>query len=203
MFLDPAFNEYIHLKSFQGDHYTVRKILGLDPTKVHSTNGRMTVPPLFYACRSGHVKVCQVLLQYGADVNFQRQGWTCLHEACARNHLDVVAFLLVHHADPNATQTYSRMTGLMQAARRGFSQMCGLLLHHGADPWQRNADGKTALDLAQDPDTRGLLERAMKHQLLWNLRNSWPASRARPMDPAALVLQQVPHELFLECLAFL
>ena len=38
----------------------VLKLLREDPGKVHSTNGRPTASPLFYACGDGNLKLCHV-----------------------------------------------------------------------------------------------------------------------------------------------
>ncbi len=220
MFLDLQFSEYIHLKSMVGDHDAVRQILQHTPHKVHSTNGRLTVPPLFHAARYGHLRVCEVLVAHGADVNYQEQGWTCLHEACARDHLDVVAFLLNHRVDPNATMTFSGMTGLMHAVRRHLRDMTALLLRHGADVWQETLQGKTAIDFATDAGCRDLLETTMKRELLWKAWacvNPWilalhvPRHRREDALPSVTVfcpilqhlVEDVPHEIFQECVEYL
>lgn len=214
MFVDPDVSEYIHLKSLLGDHFTVLKMVRLDPSQVHATNGRLTVPPLFYACRYGHLKVCHVLIEFGADVHFQRQGWTCLHEACGRDRLDIAALLLAHHVDPNIPQTYSGITALMQAARHNFYDLLLLLLRHGADVWQCNVNGKTALDFATEPWCRQLLERTMKHELLWKAwacENAWTISpRLVPQAPTITLrnhvvehlIKHVPQDIFMECLEY-
>lgn len=213
------FAETIHLQCGVGDYLAVAKILEEDPDKAHTTNGRLTVPPLFYATRYGHLHVCQVLVAYGADVNFQDQGWTCLHEACARDHVDIAAFLLSRRVDPNTSMHYSGMTSLMHAARRNFHSMCTLLLHHGADVWQRNLEGKTAWHFAAEPECRDLLERSMRREVLWKAwacHNRWILesyiTKRRPLPSVSVspslplvqcLVEQVPYDIFLECLEYL
>lgn len=175
MFTDPDVTEYIHYKSMTGDHFTVATILKQDPQKVHCLNGRLSVPPLFYACRYGHTRVCQILIDGGADIHYSRQGWTPLHEACCGNHLDVVRLLLSGRVNPNVIVSWSGMTPLMHAVRRNFKGVCELLIHAKANVWQRNIDGNTALDLAGNSDNfcQHLLVTEMKRKLLrqaWKLR---------------------------------
>ncbi|KAJ6660304.1 hypothetical protein lerEdw1_017727 [Lerista edwardsae] len=48
------------------------------------------------AAARGDLEEVQALLHTGAEVNSQNEvdGWTCLHWACKRNHIQVVAYLL-------------------------------------------------------------------------------------------------------------
>lgn len=47
----------------------------------------------------------------------------------------------------NATDKWA-FTPLHEAAQKGRTQLCALLLAHGADPTMKNQEGQTALDLA-------------------------------------------------------
>lgn len=172
--MDPDVTEYVHYKCMTGDHYSVTNILNHSPSKVHSLDGRLAVPPLFYACRYGHLMVCRVLLDRGADIDFSRQGWTALHEASSFNHVDIVSLLLERGANPNATVSWSRMTPLMHAARRNFLWVCDVLIGGDADVWQRNLDGKTALELTDDVECQDLCAREMKKV---SMRQAWKANR--------------------------
>lgn len=44
---------------------------------------------------------------------------------------------------------------------QGRTQLCSLLLNHGADPSLRNQEGHTALDLATSDDVRSLIQDSM------------------------------------------
>lgn len=59
--------------------------------------------PLHYAARNGHYKVCETLLQHGADVNATTRsiGATPLHRAVTQGHTKVIDLLLEHGADAN------------------------------------------------------------------------------------------------------
>lgn len=210
MFLDPDVTRFIHLKAMCGDFFTVRKILLTDPSQVHSTNGRLTVPPIFYACRYGHLKVCEVLLNFGANLHEQVQGWTCLFEASSGNHIHIVKWLLDRGVDPNSSLKFSKMSPLMHAARRGFVTVCKVLMDHGADIYAKSVDGKMAIDFCDgsSPTCKEFVEREMKRHLLWKAWASSSGEAALPEisvsgDVLQHVLSRFPEDLFVELVSYL
>ena len=120
--------------------------------------------PLMIAALAGELEICQKLIDKGADVN--KTGWTPLHYAATRGHLDVMRLLLENHAyidaaSPNAT------TPLMMAAQYGTTAAVKLLLEEGADAMLKNQRGLTALDFARGasrPDAAEALTAAMRSQ---------------------------------------
>jgi hypothetical protein len=65
--------------------------------------------PLHRAADKGHVSVCTVLLDAGADLNASHpglDGWTPLHIACWRNHSELVQFFINKGADTGALDWY-------------------------------------------------------------------------------------------------
>lgn len=52
-------------------------------------------------------------------------------------------------------------TPLHEAAQKGRTQLCSLLLAHGADPRARNQEGQSPLDVASSEDVKCLLQDAM------------------------------------------
>jgi len=102
--------------------------------------------PLMMAALKGHAAAVRQLVERGADVN--KPGWAPLHYAATGGHVEIIAFLLEHHAfidaeSPNGT------TPLMMAAQYGSTAAVKLLLEEGADVNMKNALGLTALDFAQ------------------------------------------------------
>ena len=101
--------------------------------------------PLMIAALNGLDDLCRALIAKGADVN--KPGWTALHYASTRGHLDIIRLLLDNHAyidaeSPNGT------TPLMMAAFYGTPSAVKLLLESGADPLLKNVQGLTAIDFA-------------------------------------------------------
>ncbi|CAD7953312.1 unnamed protein product [Amoebophrya sp. A25] len=66
--------------------------------------------PLHRAVESGHVDVCKILLDAGADVNVSHpglDGWTPLHLACWQNELAIIDLLVQRGADGEARDWYA------------------------------------------------------------------------------------------------
>lgn len=118
--------------------------------------------PLMLAALSGWTAVCKQLIAADADVN--KPGWTPLHYAATKGHLDIINLLLESNAyidaeSPNGT------TPLMMAAEYGTPQAVKLLLNSGADPLAKNSLGLTALDFAtraERPDAVQLIKAFIK-----------------------------------------
>ena len=59
-------------------------------------------PLLYIAARNGHYKVCEILLEYGADVNcMDENGSSPLHAAAYHGHNDIINLLISYGADIN------------------------------------------------------------------------------------------------------
>jgi len=65
--------------------------------------------------------------------------------------VDIAALLIKYNTCVNATDKWA-FTPLHEAAQKGRTQLCALLLAHGADPTMKNQEGQTALDLATVTD---------------------------------------------------
>jgi hypothetical protein len=101
--------------------------------------------PLMMACLRGQADVARKLIARGADVN--KTGWTPLHYAATKGHVEIIRMLLDESAyidaeSPNGT------TPLMMAAMYGTPDAVKLLIDEGADPTLKNQLGLTALDFA-------------------------------------------------------
>jgi ankyrin repeat protein len=101
--------------------------------------------PLMLAAIKGMTEVCRLLIAADADVN--KPGWTPLHYAAAKGHLDIMNLLLENNAYIDA-EAPNGTTPLMMAAEYGTPDAVKLLLDAGADAQLKNALGMTALAFA-------------------------------------------------------
>lgn len=81
-------------------------------------------------------------------------------------HVDVAALLIKYNACVNATDKWA-FTPLHEAAQKGRTQLCALLLAHGADPTLKNQEGQTPLDLVTV--SIGVLGKSVLIWFLWRL----------------------------------
>jgi len=104
------------------------------------------VSPLWCASVAGKVKVVEVLVKYGADVNsVSDTGSTPVRSACFMTHLDVVRLLVANNADiqrPN----HNGGTCLINSVQS--VELCKFLLENGAAVNAEDIQNKTALHYA-------------------------------------------------------
>jgi len=96
----------------------------------------------------GHIDIIKFLLTKGFDVNSTSLIHTPIVAASESGHLDVVKFLLASGANVNGTPEVRKDTALHAAALSGFGEVVKFLLANKADPTIKNAEGKTAEDIA-------------------------------------------------------
>ena len=100
---------------------------------------------LMLAAIQNQIELAKLLIQQGAEVN--KPGWTPLHYAASKGHIEMMRLLIENSAyldaeSPNGT------TPLMMAAYYGTPPSVKLLLEEGADPLLKNKLGLSALDFA-------------------------------------------------------
>lgn len=61
----------------------------------------------------------------------------------------------------NIVSVFRLYTPLHEAAQKGRTQICALLLSHGANPFLKNQEGQTCFDLSTAEDVKSLLQDAM------------------------------------------
>ena len=102
--------------------------------------------PLMIASINGDLPVVKALvLQRKAQID--HIGWTPLHYACARGHLEVAQFLISNGASIDSL-SQGNTTPLMMAVQSGNEVLVKLLLDKGADLQLRNSQGLSAIDIA-------------------------------------------------------
>ncbi|KFB40787.1 hypothetical protein ZHAS_00008218 [Anopheles sinensis] len=144
----------------KGNLARVQRLVTSDNINCRDAQGRNSTP-LHLAAGYNNLEVAEYLLEHGADVNAQDKGGLIpLHNASSYGHLDIAALLIKHNTVVNATDKWG-YTPLHEAAQKGRTQLCSLLLAHGADPFMKNQEGQTSLDLATAEDVKCLLQDAM------------------------------------------
>lgn len=119
--------------------------LAADPrTDVNATNPANETA-LMYLAVAGDTDRARKLIARGAQVN--RLGWTPLHYAASKGHIETARLLLSHKAMVNAPSPEGT-TPIMMAAFSGDKAMVQLLLTAGADVTTRNLKGQNASDWA-------------------------------------------------------
>lgn len=111
--------------------------------------------PLMMAAFKGLLEISQKLIARDADVN--KTGWTPLHYAATRGHLEIITLLLDSHAYIDA-ESPNGSTPLMMAAHYGTPEAVKLLLEAGADPLLKNQQGLSAIDFAQQAKRQDIAE---------------------------------------------
>lgn len=101
----------------------------------------------------------RALLARKADVaKRDQQGWTPLHTAAQHGFVGAVVALLGAKADARAKDKQERTP--LHVVAESYAQddvvVAALLLKNGADPKAKDADGKTAVDLARAKDRKEL-----------------------------------------------
>lgn len=107
---------------------------------INAVNGHDETP-LMYLAVIGETQRASDLIAKGAQVN--RLGWTPLHYAASKGHLETVKLLLSHKALVNAPSP-DGTSPLMMAAYAGSEEVVRALLAAGADVTARNLRGEDA-----------------------------------------------------------
>jgi ankyrin repeat protein len=114
--------------------------------EVQDDRSMHTVTPLWCASVAGKLKVVEVLVRYGADVNsVSDTGSTPVRSACFMTHLDIVKLLVENGADiqrPN----YNGGTCLINSVQS--VELCEFQLKNGAFVNAQDVQSKTALHYA-------------------------------------------------------
>jgi len=138
---------------------------------------------LMLAAINNQLSLADSLISKGADVN--KPGWTALHYAASKGHIDLIRLLLDQQAyldaeSPNGT------TPLMMAASYGSAMSVKLLLEEGADPRIKNKLGLTALDMAKQPEKEDSKRYLLAFTTAWNQKYSPQAIQQAERELAAM-----------------
>jgi ankyrin repeat protein len=108
----------------------VAQALHRDPNTVNVT-GAHGIGILYHAIIRGHTGLAQMLLDYGADINFGAGGHPALHGAVMFDRADLAEWLLARGADVNSLN-YENKTPLKAALEMKRAAVAAVLQAHGA-----------------------------------------------------------------------
>lgn len=98
---------------------------------------------LHAAAFEGNLKIAEILIKRGADVNSRDTfKQTPLYYAAHEGHLEMAEFLITKGADVNA-RDYKQNTPMHYAVKKGHANVEALLLGSGADINAVNKSGET------------------------------------------------------------
>ncbi|CAH1119217.1 unnamed protein product [Phaedon cochleariae] len=114
---------------------------------------------LHRAARSGLTDVTAYCLEKMESNPSPRDnaGYTPLHWACSKGHLDIAKLLLLYGANPSES-AQGGIRPLHEAVENGFVEIARLLLSYGADPTLATYSGLTPLALTNDEATKDFLK---------------------------------------------
>lgn len=148
----------LHVAASRGDLRLCQEMIKADPGLVNELD-KCKQTPIMDAALLGRSLIVQELCKAAADVtlkNFDCMNalqLACVNEGAGNG--DVIQMLVEAGADP--TVMCWQTTPLMAAADSSHIWAIQTLIDLGADPWQANASGFTALDFARDNETAQLL----------------------------------------------
>ena len=112
---------------------------------------------LVLAANNGHLKVVELLLKHGADMeDASNNGKTPFHWACHWGHFPIVKFLASKGANIS-TVDYIGMTPLMTATLQNHVTIVRFLLANGVNLHSKNVYNATALSIAENKGDSALI----------------------------------------------
>jgi ankyrin repeat protein len=136
----------IHNAAWMGEEQILLRLLerGVDPD---TRDTMLNATPLMHAALQGQIRVMELLLHAGADVNARADyGGTALMNAAEFGDTECISFLLDAGAEMDAVESAFGNTALFRAAQMGELAAVRLLVERGADTQIRMKANKTAAE---------------------------------------------------------
>ena len=123
--------------------------------------------PIHLAARCGNLKIMELLLTHGAQLDFvDRRGRTCLHCAAGSGHASCLEFALDFGADEFIeVKQDNGFTCLHLAIRANSTECVDILLQTGADPAAETSDGSNAYELASKQKNQSIMKLLLEYDV--------------------------------------
>ncbi|XP_065337937.1 uncharacterized protein LOC135938275 isoform X1 [Cloeon dipterum] len=139
----------LHTASKSGNNEVVRYLLGLGRLNVdaHNINGSSA---LHLAAKNGHLKICEMLLESGAEIAFKDANyWNALHWAAVHSNLQTIRFFYQRDAALARQKTRQSASVLHLAAVNRHPEVLRFFLESGesflSDLNEQTVEGLTVL----------------------------------------------------------
>jgi len=144
---------------------------------------------LIDAVENNDIDLVRQLLDQGADINFQSDGYnngsTALSLASGDGHTDMVELLLDHRADPNIPDNHGGTALIWAAAddvvgpRKEIVEIVKLLLDNGANPNIQDQWGNTALMWAEGRGHTEIVELIKRNMMSTRIQSRFRGRKTR------------------------
>lgn len=147
------------------DYKKAEEILSSYPRLLDNMYLYSATRPLGIACRDGKLDFVKLYLRFGADINeFDYNGLSALHIACACNQPECVRILLSHDAERyNYSDRWHALTPMGTACQYNHTECLKVLLDAKTDTSKGNDDGMSALHVACQFGTMDCVELLLQH----------------------------------------
>lgn len=148
---DSATRKNIFDAAVNGHYFTVKDMIDKNPEMVHSVNS-FGFTPLISATEGHNVDIVALLLDHGADINYQvptgqaSAGETALFIAAAYGSIEILTELCERGADTNICRELGACSPLQVSAQLQYTDCVEVLLRYGAKVNHLRSDlGSSAL----------------------------------------------------------
>ncbi|KAJ8329638.1 hypothetical protein BDV3_003647 [Batrachochytrium dendrobatidis] len=127
--LELEFDKSIHSAAQSNNRTRLTSLLSRsNPIQLANQLDSAGYSPLHYAARQGHLDVCKLLIQAGADINYAtlELHTTSLHRAVVGGHVHIVQYLIDMGADIHRVDLDGR-TPLSLAVKAGHEHIVHIL----------------------------------------------------------------------------
>ncbi|KAL3866410.1 hypothetical protein ACJMK2_043711 [Sinanodonta woodiana] len=138
----------LHISSLCGHLEMSKHLVQTYPTMLHEVDN-MNTTPAHCAAKSGNIALLNYLIDCGTDPwCTTSQGETLLHRACFGGHIEMRIHLVQSY--PTGLHQVNHMNGIPvgYATESGSVSLLCYLIDCGTDPWCRNSQDVTLLEIA-------------------------------------------------------